>query len=314
MVIRKVAEKVKVEKEVAKANAFVMLFEILGVATEGTPVTLGMKVVVAGDVAGVAALVAVVVVAWACRLQDMDIHLQDTVIHLWDMALLRLGMAIRLLDTVIRLHMVIHRQDMVIHHQNMGTHLLQNISIHLQQDMRIHLQQDMVIQHQQVTATRIRAIASCRQDAQEALHHLEDQDLALHLDLDLHMQHHRHWHRFQGLDQQGLLLCHPVGSSTPTLQARGLTLSTGRLAIQLGIRLQQRTSRRAVLCRRRHLQDRLLQVACPRAGSRQTIPKAANHIISTALLGLQAGRRRSDLTRACRRCALYKRSRWQETR
>ena len=116
------------------------------------------------------------------------------------------------------------------------------------------------------------------------------------------------------IDQQGLLLCHPVGSSTPTLQAGGLTLSTGRLAIQLGIRLQQRTSRRAVLCRRRHLQDRLLQVACPRAGSRQTIPKAANHIISTALLGLQAGRRRSDLTRACRRCALYKRSRWQETR
>ena len=124
-VIRKVAEKVKVEKEVAKAKAtvFVMLFEILGVATEGTPVTLGMKVVVAGDVAGVAALVAVVVVAWACRLQDMDSYLQDTVIHLWDMALLRLGMAIRLLDTVIRLHMVIHRQDMVIHHQDMGTHL-----------------------------------------------------------------------------------------------------------------------------------------------------------------------------------------------
>jgi len=327
---RKVAEKEKVVKEAAKA-----------------------RMAGGGDVAGAAVLVTVVV-AWACRLQDMDIHLQDMVIHLQDTVIRHLGTAVRLLDTVIHLlGMVTHRQE-AIPRLDMDIHLQLDMDIHLHQGMAtqllhtiIHLQPGMAI-HFQAMASRQWEVQEVLQDAEDqALDQGQDQDLDLdqdqdqqgllvchlagssimtlqagglissigrlakqhgirlqgHLVLDQHQDQDRDpdldQDQDQDLDQdreQGLLVCHLAGSSIMTLQVGGLISSTGRLARQHGIRLQQETNRRRRLRLHLHQQGHLRQEVCPRAGSRQTTPKAASHITSTVPQGLQAGHRHSDFT------------------
>jgi len=322
-VTKKVVEKEKEEKEAAKAKTKAGL-DGVGVAAAALAMAVVAWACHLQDMDIHLQDMVIHLQDMVIRLLDMAIHLPDMVTHLLDMVTHRQDMVLHRQDLVIR-----HRQDMADHRQDTATHLQAGMAIHLQatashhqelqeviqdaedqaldQDLDQHQdQQELLVCHlagSSITTLRVGDLflSIGRLAKQHGIRHQRrishmghlHQRLAQHQDQDLDQDLDQD--RDQDQDQQELLVCHLAGNSTTTLQAGGLISSSGRLDKQHGIRPRQQTSHRRRLRRRLHLQANLRQVAYPRAGNRQTTPKPASHITSTVPLGLQAGRRHSDL-------------------